>query len=92
MTDSFTALAHTLAKSTGYPDLAMVVVKHPIGGLKKTDVGPRMVPVVQELLDALTLDPAELLRRAGDRTVGGFRPPRPRLAAGPNANTGGSNE
>lgn len=59
----------------------MVIVKHPIGGLKKSDVGSRMAPQIDNMLAALTLEPAELIRRAGNRTIEGFRPPRPRVAA-----------
>lgn len=79
VTTSFTALAETLARSKGYPDLAMVVVQHPIGGLKKSEVGARMLPVIQELLDALTAPTGRPTDPTNERSVGGFHPPRPRL-------------
>ena len=80
VTTSFTALAQTLAKSKGYPGLPMVIVEHPIGGLKKSQVGERMLPVVDELLEALTLDALDLAARYGGQSGSEFRPPRPKLA------------
>ena len=34
VTDAFTGLAAQLAKSMGNPDLMMVVIEHPLGGIE----------------------------------------------------------
>ena len=53
-TDEFTDLLHLEAEQRGLPDLAHVLVPHPIGGLKPEGVRTKATPTVDELLAALT--------------------------------------
>ena len=80
VTTSFTTLAQTYAKSQGIPALPFVVVQHPVGGLQPDEASQRIVPVADELLEALTLPPEELAPRFDGRYISPFSPPRPKLA------------
>ena len=80
VTTSFTSLAQTYAKSQGLPGLPFVVVQHPVGGLQPDEASQRIVPVVGELMEALTLPPEELAPRFDGRYITQFAPPRPKLA------------
>lgn len=92
VTTSFTTLAQTYARSQGIPGLPLVVVQHPVGGLKRQEAGQRIVPVVQELVEALTLPPEQLAPRFDGRYLGQFRPPRPQLARAGGGAQGGDDD
>jgi hypothetical protein len=66
VTSAFLALARTLAR-VGKVDVDMLVVEHPLGGLKPEAVGERAALAVEQLLNGgphlAALDVARLTRR-----------------------------
>jgi hypothetical protein len=57
VTDTFRPLAIAQARSRGYADLALIVVSHPVGGLRPAELAGRAVEAVTAL--ASTQRPAE---------------------------------
>ena len=57
-TDAFISLARAAALKYGLPHLAVATVPHPIGGVDPKIVGGKAEAIVDEVLAALTRDPA----------------------------------
>src|SRR5437764_11711759 len=57
-TDAFISLARAAALKYGLPHLAVATVPHPIGGVDPKIVGGKAEAIVDEVLSALTRDPA----------------------------------
>lgn len=56
-TDAFLALAKTHARSLGSPDLPIMTVRHPLGGLSLADVTARAEETVVDLVRLVTDPP-----------------------------------
>jgi hypothetical protein len=54
-TDAFIELFRLEATQRGLPDLPVVVVPHPIGGLKSDAVRVKATPIVDEMLAKLSM-------------------------------------
>ena len=57
-TDAFLSLAQAQRATHGYPHLSVVLVPHPIGGVDAGSVRAKAASVVDQVLAALTSDPA----------------------------------
>lgn len=57
-TDAFASLARTAAQALGRPHLPLILVDHPIGGVAPSAVAARAEAVVDDVVAALTRDPA----------------------------------
>ena len=53
-TDRFRSVAEVVCKSEGMPELPLVIVPHPIGGLKKEEVTAKADQIIEEIISALT--------------------------------------
>jgi hypothetical protein len=53
-TDAFTELFQLESQQRGLPELAHVLVPHPIGGIKPEAVRVKAAPLIDEILAALT--------------------------------------
>ena len=51
--EPFVQLGRTQSKVLGVPDLPLIVIKHPLGGLALNDVKARADSVLAQLLDVL---------------------------------------
>ena len=51
--EPFVQLGRTQSKVLGVPDLPLIVIKHPLGGLELPDVKARADSVIAQLLDVL---------------------------------------
>ncbi|MBI3968402.1 MAG: hypothetical protein HY329_22425 [Chloroflexi bacterium] len=68
-TDEFHGLGRQEAESLGIAGLPIVVVPHPMGGLREPEVDERADVVVEEIVAALTGNKDEIERAARDRQV-----------------------
>jgi len=68
-TDAFISLGRTASAALGLPQLPVVTVSHPIGGVAAEDVRKRAESIVDEVVKALTRDPAPVTATAAAETV-----------------------
>lgn len=65
-TDEFIPLAKAQVTAKGLPDLPVVTVPHPIGGIPAATVAAKADAIVERVLRALTVNPDAGAREAGD--------------------------
>ena len=53
-TDRFRSVAEVVSKSDGMPELPLVIVSHPIGGLKKEEVVAKADQIIEKIISSLT--------------------------------------
>ena len=53
-TDAFAGLAREESKNLGMPDLPIVIIKHPLGGLKGEQVAERSREALEQVVVGLT--------------------------------------
>lgn len=56
MTDAFLSLGKMIAKQQGLPELRMIVVPHPLGGLPESEVDQMAIKAAEETLAMLQGD------------------------------------
>lgn len=56
-TDAFIALAREESRNLGLPDLALAIVKHPIGGESEEVVMQRAADALEQVVQGLTQEP-----------------------------------
>ena len=78
-TDAFLSLARAAAMKYGLPHLAVALVPHPIGGIDPKLVRAKAETIVDEVLGALTRDPAPPAPSSSAST----EPPPPTTSAAP---------
>jgi hypothetical protein len=54
-TDRFKALAEAIRKSQGMPELNLVILPHPIGGLKEDEVKAKADSIIDKIIQGLTV-------------------------------------
>lgn len=53
-TDKFQSIADVMRKSNGMPELPLVIVSHPIGGIKKEDLISKADEIIEQIISSLT--------------------------------------
>lgn len=54
VTDQFSALAQTVAKAAGFSSLTMVIITHPLGGLKQEKVKEKADKFIDRVVQGIT--------------------------------------
>ena len=63
-TSQFTSLIKATAQAKGFPDLAIVSVSHPVGGIAVDEIRKKADDAVEEMIKIVTVPPVRLSEKS----------------------------